>query len=137
MTKETIETLILLPNGQNLSAMFELDFGTQEDETVSVKLIFANRKLFSKGDTFWEALTKLRIDLEKENILIACFGSCANVYPSPMILNMGEGRQAYRLTHREQAKKKNLVDIFESDNDVQPVTVKEQENYYSKWLTSL
>jgi hypothetical protein len=137
MNKETIETLVLLPNGHNLPAVFELDFGTQEDEIVSIKLSFANHKFISHGDTFWEALKKLRINLEKENILIVCYGSCLNVHPSPTILNMGEGRQAYRLTIGEQAKKKNLVDILGSDNDVQPTTVKKQEDYYSKWLISL
>jgi hypothetical protein len=54
-----------------------------------------------------------------------------------MIKSMGSGEQAYRLKLGFPAKIEDLVSIFDCDPKVNPVSVKEQLEFYDKWLKSL
>ena len=134
---ETISSKVILPDNNIVDAIFELYFSAKGDE-VSVKLFFNNREITENAYTFWDALIKLRLQLEKENILIKCFGSCENVYPSAMALDMGNGQLAYKMKLKEPIKSKNaLVDIFAYDDSIIPVTVAVQEAFYNDWIKSL
>ena len=79
----------------------------------------------------------IRKDLEHDGIQILCNGAARNVYPSPMMLNMGEGRSAYKVTLGHQALMKDVVDIFDYDESLICCSVEEQNQYYSNWVTSL
>ncbi|MFJ3580905.1 hypothetical protein ACIPPS_01515 [Streptomyces sp. NPDC090127] len=45
---------------------------------------------------FFEALARVRTDLEREGLKPAIEGACRDVYPSRMALDMGGGRRAHR-----------------------------------------
>ena len=66
-----------------------------------------------------------------------CKGCCQNVYPSAILLSMGEGRKVYTLQMGEQAKLASLVDIFEKCDSDQYASIEEQYNYYEAWINSL
>ncbi len=79
----------------------------------------------------------MRRELENINIKLLCKGCCRNVYPSAIILSMGEGRKAYALTYGEQAKMENLVDIFTLCLVEEYATVKQQADFFQEWTNSL
>jgi hypothetical protein len=49
-----------------------------------------------------------------------------------MIRSMGSGEQVYRLQLGCQAKMEDLVPIFDSDPEIIPASVEEQEEFYNK-----
>lgn len=79
------------------------------------------------------ALAKIRQELESKGYYIIINGSRRNVYPSGMQYN---AFSAYELELGEPAI--NTVNIFDSINSLEEVvTVKEQEEYFCKWVESL
>ena len=85
------------------------------------------------GDDF-EALKEVRQSIEKEGLLLNCYGSSLNVHPVPMTR---VGVFAYKLTHGKPVSLFDRVHIYETGSDVTPTTVKKQEAFYRKWLLSL
>lgn len=86
---------------------------------------------------FFDALRRIRLILEKRNILVCCFGGSENVYPSPMQESMGLALLAYRNQHGRQALSADIVNIFDTDDSIKPTTVKDQEDFHRRWLSSL
>jgi hypothetical protein len=43
----------------------------------------------------------------------------------------------HRLTLGSQARTKDLIHMFENDDEVQPATVKEQRAFDDQWIASL
>ena len=68
--------------------------------------------------------------LENRNIQIICNGSARNVHPFAMQMSMGIGRKVYKLFMGQQARMKDVVDIFECDESFDFSSVEEQERYY-------
>lgn len=77
------------------------------------------------------------ISHEKESLLPLCYGASLNVFPSRMAHEMSSGLKAYRLTSCEQARRVDLVEIFDQGHDVIPSTVEGQRAFYQAWLLSL
>jgi hypothetical protein len=86
---------------------------------------------------FFDALCNARLVLESEGVLLCCNGASEEVYPSPMIESMGPAILAYRTTIGRQALRKDLVNIFDSDNSAKPASVEQQRLFHQKWLESL
>lgn len=86
---------------------------------------------------YFFALSDLRAQLETKALLVGCYGGSKNVYPSPMIVAMGHGEKAYRLTLGKSARSIDLVNIFDIGDDVVPCTINDQREYYERWLKSL
>lgn len=108
---------------------FELD-----NEKVLLELIIHGNQGSYINENFFFALLDLRKDLERENMQIMCNGAAKNVYPSSMQLSMELGRTAYRLYTGQQARTKDMVDIFDSDKSLDFVTIDEQWQFYNEWL---
>ncbi|UDK99078.1 hypothetical protein EYB33_10260 [Lysinibacillus sphaericus] len=66
-----------------------------------------------------------------------CNGAALNIYPSQMQLSMGSGRLAYKLKFGKPAISKDIVDIFECEDDLMFVKIEDQLKYYYRWLKSL
>ena len=109
----------------------------EDDEMVKLSLRFRDREITKTDTDFFSALCSIRRELEKENLMIACYGASKNVYPSPMLRSMGYGDKAYKLTMGKPARQEDIVSLFDSDKDVFPTTVDEQEKFYEEWLRSL
>ncbi len=133
MEKE-IYNVLCIEKDREKDALIEL---TEKEDTVKIKFSLEKLVLEKEGDNYFEALIKLRQELEKINIKLLCKGCCKNVYPSGMILNMGEGRKAYTLIYGEQAKMKSLVDIFDSCSIEEYATIEQQSEYFENWTMSL
>lgn len=130
---------VLQPGG--LRVMGELriwEEAPDNQDAVRLELRFDDQELgVTTEDGFFAALAALRKELESEGSLLACYGCSRNVYPSPMIRSMGQGEKAYLLKMGQPARSEDLVSIFETGAEVEPVTVAEQEKYYRDWLSSL
>ena len=75
-----VETQVILCDGRSVPAVFELDYGVPHDEIFYIRLRYQKGKIDANGQTFWEALLHLRMELENQNTFVGCFGSCENVY---------------------------------------------------------
>lgn len=107
------------------------------EDLVLLKLQFNNKEYTKTDENLFNAILSIRKELEKEDFLMNCYGGSKQVYPSSMALSMGYGRKAYKLQLGQPAKTADLVDIFETDNDVIPATIEEQKTFYENWLKSI
>ena len=116
-------------NGVVDSAVLEL----QEDNDCLIILTVGNNTYSSGAEHFWGALTELRKQLEEHNIKLLCQGCCMNVYPSPMILDMGDARKAYKMKLGYTAKMEDLVFIFDPCDPDDYASIEEQDRFYDEW----
>lgn len=126
--------VLCVKNGLEMDAIIEL---SENEDNVRIKFILEEVIFEKEDETFFEALIKMRKDLEKMDIKLLCKGCCKNVYPSAMILKMGAGRKAYTLTYGEQAKMNSLVDIFAPCSIEQYGTVQQQADFFASWIESI
>lgn len=108
-----------------------------DPDLVQINLAFGSYAFEVTGENFFEALQNLRKKLENLEVLLICNGAARNVFPSPMMRGMGNGRLAYHLKLGVQAGKSDIVDIFDKSIDIVPASVDEQEEFYKSWLKSL
>jgi hypothetical protein len=106
-------------------------------DRVRLSLLTGEREITRVGTDYFAAMRAIRQELEKEGELLVCNGASRNVCPSGMILSMGPGDKAYKLRLGQPARLEDLVSIFDVDDDVQPVTIAEQDSFYNTWLSSL
>lgn len=109
----------------------------ERDDDVEIDLIMETEKISESADNFFDALMKIRIELEIKDIQLLCKGCCKNVYPSGMALAMGMGRKAYTLYMGKQAKTVDLVDIFEKCPLDDYASIEQQKQYFEQWIESL
>ena len=105
-----------------------------EDDLCRISFENGNDTLSSAAENYWDALIELRKKLEAQNIKLFCKGCAKNVYPSPMILDMGDARRVYKLTLGQHASMKDLVFIFAPCDPDEYATIKEQETFYKTWI---
>jgi hypothetical protein len=94
-------------------------------------------RMAESEEDFFEALKRLRLDLEKTGSLLHCFWASENVYPSGMQKSMGPAILAYKTRIGAPALSKDIVNIFEADETVIPSTVQQQERFRQRWIDSL
>ena len=108
-----------------------------EDELCKITFDDGKNVISSEAEHFWGALIKLRKILETQNIRLYCKGCARNVYPSPMILDMGDADKAYKLSMGQKAVINNLVDIFKPCDPNEYASIEEQLSYYNMWVKSV
>lgn len=108
-----------------------------EKETYKITLQLKNLYFEGEAENYFYALVELRKKLEIQNIKLLCKGCSEHVYPSPMILSMGDAVMAYKLTLGKQAFQKDLVNIFEPCKCDEYATVEQQYKYYERWIASI
>lgn len=89
------------------------------------------------GDNLFDVLSKFRLLIEGSGYLLLCNAARKDAYPSRMALEMGGGRKIYILRHGMQARREDLVDIFDAASISQVCTVAEQRACYESWIRSL
>jgi hypothetical protein len=89
----------------------------------------------SSSSDYFESFAGIRRKLATRKIFPLCYASSRNVWPSGMASNMAQGLAAYRITTGMHAEE--LVNIFESGPDVEPVTPEEQRAFAQAWFKSL
>jgi hypothetical protein len=86
---------------------------------------------------YFEALSRIRTELERHGHVVNCYGASRTVFPSGMARDMGAGLKAYKLRIGEPALVSDLVSIFACGPDLEVTTVAEQRAFYQQWLASL
>jgi len=117
----------------------DIDLSYTDSEPWKVEaMISENLKLSAEGEDLFQAFAALRQNGGEYNIKFLCIGSRLNVYPSPMTRSMSDGILAYVLHSGIQARRKDLVKIFDDFNDLTLIAApSEQERFYYQWLESL
>lgn len=123
---------LVLEDGKISTSRLEIFY---ENNEASIESFDINEKF--KARDYFSCLNLLREYLEKINCRILINGSRYDVYPSRMSLQMSNGLYAYKLVMGEQAHKDDLVNIFELAPQEKIVTIKEQREYFEKWVDSL
>ncbi|MDM5247629.1 MULTISPECIES: hypothetical protein [unclassified Lysinibacillus] len=138
MNYESKTIKLAMDDGKIVEGMMKLyEESPDDEEMVLIELLLLGDTISFKHENFFLALQSLRHHLEDKHIQVMCNGAALNVYPSTMQLSMVTGRLAYKVKWGEQAKLKDVVDIFEFDNSLRFVKIEEQFSYYIRWLKSL
>ncbi|MBV1830450.1 hypothetical protein HNW77_06490 [Komagataeibacter sp. AV436] len=85
----------------------------------------------------FSAFQTMRLDFEKAGICFLCIGARPDVMASGMSRNMSGGRKVYVVRHGEQADRENIVDIFDYAPPDRIGTVKQQQDFATRWLASI
>lgn len=137
MTSELIEQYpvkVVSLRGTSQSGIFELwEDSANESDEVKLVLKLLTRIYEAVANTYFEAMRKIRLELEAQGQFLHCYGASQDVYPSPMVMSMGAAEKAYRLTIGRPAKTADLVSIFDTADDVVLSTVADQEAFYETW----
>ncbi|MBF0525363.1 MAG: hypothetical protein HQK56_09735 [Deltaproteobacteria bacterium] len=116
----------------------ENESGTLLAETANgachLEFRYRGKEVNSRAMDFFEAFVKLRLILEKDHLIPFCYGASLNVYPSGMCRDMANGLAAYKLQLEKEPTMDDLVNIFDKGHDVIPASVKNQKEYFNKWL---
>ncbi|OGV55836.1 MAG: hypothetical protein A2X49_11570 [Lentisphaerae bacterium GWF2_52_8] len=78
----------------------------------------------------------MRGRLAKRNIFPLCYGASRNIWPSAVGRGMGQGLKAYKL-QGFGIPAKEIVNIFSTGPDIEPVPPEEQRIFAKEWLNSL
>jgi len=116
----------------NYKVSFEELYGT----SISLLLDDGTEKKFNDCDLF-ESLKLINTYFENELSKLLCNGARVDVCSSGMSRSIGNGRKVYITVLGKQARRNDLVDIFDFAKPNEVGTVQEQENYHKKWISSL
>jgi hypothetical protein len=137
MSLESYQVQLINRVGQAANGTFLLDEDDDAEEC-RLALQYQDSELTAVADDYFEAMCRIRQQLEPTGWIPLCYGASRQVYPSGMARNMGcRGLKAYKLRIGCHASPKDLVAIFDVGPDVEPVTVIEQAEFYKGWLRSL
>jgi hypothetical protein len=90
-----------------------------------------------EGENLSRALVLALKFLEGMGCKLLCNGARTNVVVSGMSRQMGGGRKAYIAYIGEQARREDMVDIFD-DADLSLIgTMAQQSEFYKEWVTSI
>ena len=81
---------------------------------------------------FFESFKRVREQLALHGLLPVCYGASRKVILTGMGIDMALGRKAYRVDEDGQLIRPT-VDIFKTGDDVEPVSVEEQEQFQDEW----
>jgi len=96
--------------------------------------IFNSDKI--KCERLYQGFQDLHKQLDSLGLKLLCMGYRYDVRPSRMGLSMGHGTLAY--VHKLGEPATQLVNIFDSTDEVEAVvSCEEQKSYYMKWINSL
>lgn len=133
VTMENKYEIFCLFNGEEHKTHIYLP---EEQENYHIKFELDDMIIWSEGENYFDALINLRRKLEADNIMLLCKGCSRYVYPSPMILSMGDSIEAYELSIGKRAHISDLVNIFEPCKYDEYASVDEQYNFYETWRKS-
>lgn len=130
----TYEIELLHPDGTRKAARVEFIEASAE---CRLKLLSEGIECAAVDSDCFEAFCTIRSQLLERGILPLCYASSRNVYPSEMARQMGSGLKAYRMSNGTPARISDLVRIFDSGPDIEPVSPAEQRAFFEQWLKSV
>ena len=125
---ESYAATLIRPGGRIELAEFILEY---DPPLVRLSLRRWGGTISRCAKDFFDALGEIRPELEKEGILVHCYGGSRNVYPTTMQRTAGLGKQAYKLAAGKP--REEVVAIFDYGRDLDPCPVREQLEFYQSW----
>lgn len=89
------------------------------------------------GPDMFEALVRLRLQLEPDGLMVAVQGSRRDTYPSGMARDMGGGMQVYIMRPGLRGRREDLVKTLDDASPDQIATVDEQRAFAGAWRAEL
>lgn len=125
---------------QKISAMInhQKTVVTLKYDVENLVMFFSEAENFKKayeGKDIYVCLAKVRADFP--HITFLCKGAKINVMPSRVASQMSAGLVAYEMTLGKQATDKNVVHLFDYEEENLTNNPKEQIDFFKKWLASL
>jgi hypothetical protein len=120
-----------ITHGFAQKALIECD---RQNRTLTMLLEKGSRKTYVANDLY-ECLGLLRADLPETKFL--CKGSKLNVHPSRMSSQMSAGIVAYELILEVPSEPDDVVNIFDFEDVDITNDIKQQRDFYIRWLDSL
>jgi hypothetical protein len=111
------EQAVLVCSSENLTITFAMDDGYSKSYT---------------GDDFYKCFGSLRAD--HPEIVFLCKGAKVNVHPSSMSSQMTLGAKAYELTLGKHASRKDIVNIFDYEENNLTNDPKVQQTFFLQWM---
>lgn len=136
MSDDRYSVRLLSKAGEIVEGVFVLD-EDEASEQISLRLESSLGNISRQAFDYFEATCLIRHELELSGWRPVCYGSSCNVYPSGMCRDMGMGLKAYKLQLGKAATMGDLVSIFDSSPDIEPVSVGEQRSFWQEWLRSV
>jgi len=134
MSAESRQLKVLKPDGQIVEVTAHFDVSV--DSTITISFEDQPLKTF-RGEDLFKSMILLREHLNLQGSILLCNGARRDVYPSGMSRGMGKGRKAYTLVIGKQARKHNLIDIFDYAEPSTIAGIESQLNYFEEWKNSL
>lgn len=120
------------PDGRTVDGVVK----TEGSSTIWLWVIGPGVRSLGRGGDHFAALMDARRAIEAEGWRVLAYGASRNVWPSPMLSDMGSGLSAYRLRLGERPTVSDLVGVFDSGDDLDPVSVEEQTAFHRAWQES-
>lgn len=133
---DRLQVSISIASVEGGSEACELEYERGEQAVVELKTRRFGTIVARNGDAF-EALCKIRLELEKVGFLLLCNGARRDAYPSRLSRQMSGGRKVYLHRPSVQGRRDDLVDIFDPASLDQVASVAEQRATFEAWLGSL
>lgn len=128
---------IMLRDLQGYLMPATVDLVDLSDIECQLTLKWAGGELQRTEGDYFEAFCRIREQLAEQNVLPMCYGASRRVVLSGMGRDMAAGLKVYKVMLGKEASIKDLVDIFETGEDVEPVSVAEQREFQEQWYESL
>ncbi|BAT52707.1 hypothetical protein NOS3756_16480 [Nostoc sp. NIES-3756] len=135
---------ILLKNGSGhlFSASVELACRDWNDERgrrteCIITLRLDNTEIQCIDWHFFGSFKQIRQQLALQDIYPICYGASRKIIVTGMALEMGLGLKVYKAALGSYSTSSDLVHIFATGEDVEPVTVEVQEEFHRQWLESI
>jgi hypothetical protein len=122
--------------GKQARCLLRLPDRRPDSRACEIEVLMGQKAWTRIATDYFAALVLVRRDLEADGWLLSCYGGSRNVFPSGMARDMGLGLKAYKMRLGQHARNEDLVDIFTSGPDVDPVSVDDQETFWKEWLAS-
>lgn len=93
--------------------------------------------VIKEGNNYFNALLKIRKELEARGVKLLCKGCCYNVYPSPMFLDLCGGLIAYTMKMGKEIDRRESVNIFDECLLEEYATIEKQLEYCKGWYENI
>ncbi|WP_055075132.1 hypothetical protein [Pseudanabaena sp. 'Roaring Creek'] len=97
-----------------------------------IKLSWAGGVIEETDWNYFASFKKVRKRLATHSLLPMCYGASRRVILTGMAVDMGLGQKIWRVNQDDEMYHP-LVGIFKTGEDVEPVSVEEQEKFQAEW----
>jgi hypothetical protein len=132
MKKQTVQVINLSTN-----EIINCDLDFVFDDIHKIILYCNNDNFSAEANDLYEALQKIREQLNKNNMDILVNGSRKNIICSPMMRDMSQGSSVYIIRPRITARPEDIVSTFDPIEKEDLATIDEQRIFQKKWKGSL